>query len=393
MQHRSKYHNIIFICSFLGFLITNNTPILSQWPAMRSDADSLILLGSHYVYNLEFERAEECFREVVARYPDLPAGYFLSAMVEWWKIAVHRDTRQYDEKFLEKINKVIELCDKILDTNEFHLSTLFFKGGALGYRGRFYVTRESWFRAASDGYIAFRILLKTLEIAPNNHDIMLGTGIYNYFAEVLPNMYPTLKPLMVFAPKGDKKLGILQLQAAANNARYAGIEAKFVLLQIFYDFERDIYSAYQIAKELTEKFPNNPVFQRYLGRCYVSMYNLELWEQHWKMMLENYRQKKVGYDLLTAREALYYIGSALMERNQLDEALEYLYKCDEVSRKLDKDGPSPFMIYLNLRIGKIYDLQNKRQYAINQYNKVLSWKNYRDSHEQAKRYLQIPYSR
>lgn len=385
--------NYLSIGLLFLMLLLSSMQLRSQWPAMKTDADSLVLLGADYIYNLEFDKAEKCFNEVIKKYPQLPAGYFLNAMVDWWKIAVFRDSREYDNSFLKKIQKVLDVCDQILDTNEFELSALFFKGGALGYRGRFHVVRDNWFRAASDGHSAYQILLKCLEIAPNNYDIMLGTGIYNYFAEVLPEQYPVIKPLMLFLHKGDKKLGILQLQASSKYARYASVEAKFVLMQIYYDFEKDFYSALEIARELVAKYPNNPVFQRYLGRCLVSLYVLDEWLEHWQRILKWYSEKKPGYDLLTAREALYYVGSALMEKGKYDEALNYFYKCDELSRKLDKDGPSPFMIYLNLKIGKIFDLQGKRKYAIMQYQKVLSWKNFRDSHEQANKYLQTPYTR
>lgn len=381
------------IILLVWFFWTSENFLFAQWPAMKTDADSLVRLGADYIYNMEFDKAEQCFKEVIERYPDLPAGYFLDAMVDWWKIVAFRNTREFDKSFLDKIDRTIKVCDRILDTNEYEVSVLFFKGGAIGYRGRYHAVRENWFRAANDGYSGFKILMKCLEIAPNNYDIMLGTGIYNYFAEVLPAENPALKPLMLFLPKGDKRLGILQLQASAKYARYANVEAKLVLLQIYYDFEKDFYASYEIAKELVEKYPNNPVFQRYYGRCLVSLYYLDEWENHWKSILDWCNQKKPGFDLLTAREALYYVGSALFERGRYDEALEYFYKCDEYSRKLDKEGPSAFMIYLNLKIGKIFDLQGKRKYAIMQYNKVLSWRNYRDSHEQAKRYLQTPYTR
>lgn len=365
----------------------------SQWPIMKTDADSLVMLGANQIYNIEFDNAEENFRRVIERYPLLPAGYFLDAMVDWWKIAVFRNSKNRDNSFLNKIDKVIKVCDKILDTNEFDIGALFFKGGALGFRARFHVIRGNWFRAATDAYKALQILTRCLNIAPNNYDIMLGTGIYNYFAEALPEQYPAIKPIITFIPKGDKKIGILQLEAASKYARYAKIEAKFVLLQIYYDFEKDPYKALPIAEELARTYSNNPVFQRYLGRCYVSLYMVYEWKQVWMDILNKYKQKIDGYDLLTAREALYYIGSALMEEGNYDEALQYFYKCDEASRKLDHDGPSPFMINLNLKIGKIFDLQGKRKYAIMQYQKVLSWKNFRDSHHQAQKYLQSPYSK
>ncbi len=393
LWERDKYCSLKCILFVFAFSIFGTLPNFSQWPVMKTDADSLVLVGADYIYNLEFDKAEECFKNVIKKYPLTPAGYFLDAMVEWWKIAVYRESRQFDEIFLQKIDRVIEICDAVLDTNEFEIGALFFKGGALGYRGRYHVLRGNWFRAATDGYKAFQILLKCLNIAPNNYDIMLGTGIYNYFAEAFPEQNPSIKPLMAFVPKGDKKLGILQLEAASKYARYAKVEAKFVLLQIYYDFEKNAYSSLPFAEELARSYPANPVFQRYLGRCYASLFMIQEWQQQWQTILNNYQQKKTGFDLLTAREALYYVGSALMEKGQLDDALKYFYKCDEASRILDKDGPSPFMIYLNLKVGKIYDLQGKRQYAVQQYNKVLSWKNYRDSHEQAKKYLQVPFTK
>lgn len=388
VRNSHKHHHLILLIT-LFFATTSHN--FSQWPIMKTDADSLILLGADKIYNIEFDSAEVNFRKVVQNYPILPAGYFLDAMIDWWKIAIFRNSKEWDESFLKKIENAIKVCDNILDTNEFDIGALFFKGGALGYRARFHIVRGNWFRAASDAYKALQILIKCLNIAPTNYDIMLGTGIYNYFAEAIPEQYPSIKPIISFIPKGDKKIGTLQLEAASKYARYARIEAKFILLQIYYDFEKNPSKALPIAEELAKTYPNNPVFQRYLGRCYVSLYMLSEWKKTWMEILEKCQNKVKGYDLLTAREALYYIGSALMEEAKYEEALQFFYKSDEASRKLDREGPSPFMISLNLKIGKIFDIQGKRKYAIMQYQKVLSWKNYRDSHQQAQMYLETPY--
>ena len=49
------------------------------------------------------------------------------------------------------------------------------------------------------------------------------------------------------------------------------------------------------------------------------------------------------------------------------------------------------MILTNLRIGYIYDLQGKRELAIEQYEKVLDWEEYQNSHAHAERYIKHPY--
>ncbi len=365
-------------------------PASAQWVLMREDADSLTRQGIFHIYNLQFDSAEAYFGELIRRYPEHPAGYFMDAMVSWWRILTNRRSRQYDEEFLQKIERVLQVCQPILEHNPYDIVGLFFKGGALGYRGRFYAMRERWIRAANDGREAFNILLQVQRLAPGNHDVLLGTGIYNYYAVKLPEMYPILRPLLLFLPPGDKELGILQLRASARNARYAATEARVVLLQILYDFEQNAAEALPVAEELHRDYPRNPYFHRYLGRCYVRLGDLQRMEETWREILRRCIEKWSGYDELTAREALYYVGLALMQRGQYEEALQYFYKCDEMSRVLDED-PSGFMVKTNLNIGKIYDLQGKRDLALMQYRKVLSWRDVQNSHAEARRYIEKPY--
>jgi len=362
----------------------------AQWPIITTDADSLIQLGAGYIYNVEFDKARGYFSEVMNKYPEHPAGYFLDAMIEWWKILLYRDTKEFDNEFLNKIEKVIEVSDAILEQNEFDIKGLFFKGGALGFRGRFWALRESWIRAASDGHEAFNILMECWKTAPGNHDIMLGTGIYNYFAEAIPEKYPYLKPLLTFLPPGDKVMGIKQLQACSRHALYSGVEAEVVLMQVYYTFEKNNSKAMEMAEYLSGKYPRNPYFQRYLGRTYVINGLADEWEKVWRNILNNYIAKERGYDVMSAREALYYIGMALMRRSDYDMALKYFLKCDEACRVLD-DDPSGFQVQSNLYIGKIYDKKKKRDLAKKQYEKVLNWDDNGGSHSQAKRYLKNPY--
>ncbi len=378
---------IILLVSLISFCRLN-----AQFPIMREDADSLVQVGANYIYNMRFDEAERCFNQVIKKYPEHPVGYFLDAMVDWWKITIYRNTNYFDKSFLNKIDKVIKVCDKKLEKDQFDVSTLFFKGGALGYRGRFHTNRKNWISAGRDGKEAYDILIRCLDIAPGNYDIMLGTGIYNYFAAAFPQQYPIIKPLLVFLPSGDKKIGILQLKAAAANARYASVEAKTVLLQIYYSFENNSNEALPIAEELWKKYPNNPYFERYLGRVFVRMGMLYDYERTWRDVLDKCFRKAAGYDNQTAREALYYIGTALYYRKDYENALQYFYKCDEACRKVDKEVTG-FMVHTNLHIGHIFDLQGKRYYALKQYNKLLKMPDIDKSHEDAKRCLSSPFTR
>lgn len=366
--------------------------LFSQWlPDPQIDAK--IQRGIGFIYNLEFENADREFAEVIALRPQHPIGHFFQAMTEWWRILINLEDESRDERFFEMLEKVIEMCDKRLENNPNDVTALFFKGGAIGFRGRLRANRGSWLAAARDGVVALPIVRKAFELDPHNYDVLLGIGIYNYYADVVPREYPLIKPLMIFFPSGDRKKGLEQLEQAAQFAKYAHIEASYFLMQNYFSYERDYTKALQLANRLSGMFPRNPIFLRYKGRCYIRQGN---WVEAYRVFSEvdrRCRQRQVGYGDTDAREAAYYIGRFLFLGNNYAEALEHFYRCDELSRKLDKEGPSGFMSMTNLYIGMIYDLQKKRQYAIMQYQKVLRMKEYENSHQEARRYLQQPYTR
>lgn len=383
--------SIVLLVVLTGIFLANYTSSRSQWVIMKHDADSLVRQGTFYIYNVEFDKAETCFNQIKKMYPGHPAGYFLDAMVYWWKITLHRETKTYDSPFEKRIEKVIEICDDILDTNKHDLTALFFKAGAMGYRGRHYAQRESWVKAASDGSTAYNLMIECQKLAPANHDIMLGTGLYNYFSIAIPEKFPLVKPLMTFFPRGDKQLGIYQLRAASRKARYAAVEARVVLLQIYNTFERDFDIAQSIAKELFDTYSNNPYFHRYYARLLVRRGDQEQYEKVWREILIKCMDKKIGYDNYTAREAMYYVGLSLMRRKENDAALKYFLKANE--GKIIDDEDTGFTVNVNIYIGNLYDLKNKRDQAKKYYASVLKMKDFDNSHQKARIYLEKPYGR
>lgn len=391
-MNNSVMHNAIRrLAVSLFILFSFGAETSAQWMFMKSDGDTLLRQGIEKIYNVEFADAEQLFGKVKQLYPEHPAGYFMDAMVDWWRVNLFQRKQDVDQRLLTKLDQVEQRCNALLEKDEYNITALFFKGAALGFKGRYYALRGSYIDAANSGKEGMDILVALQKIAPTNRDIMFGTGVYNYYAAALPEKYPLLKPVMLFLPRGDKELGILQLRAAANQARYASVESMVQLVSIYYTYEREPSEAMPYARTLHSRYPNNPLFARYLARCYVSLGPLDSMELAWRNILLNYMDKREGYDEFAAREALYYIGTAAMMQGKLDLALKYYYKCDEACRVLD-DGPSGFMVKLNLKVGQIYDLQGKRSLAISQYQKVVAWKDYDGTQQQAQTFIDKPYA-
>jgi len=374
----------ILLYSLLFLLTTNYSS--SQISILKADADSLVLVGSDYIYNVQFDSARTTFEELIKRYPKHPAGYFLDAMIDWWRITIHRNNQAFEDEFLKNINKVLKVCNKILDENPKDITALFFKGGALGYRGRYYAINENWFDAASDGKEAFDIMQTCHKEAPGNHDIMLGSGIYNYFAAVLPEEFPLAKPFLTFLPPADRKIGLYQLKAAALDSRYSKVEAMVVLLQAYYSFEKDYRIAHYWSEILFRKYPNNPYFHRYYARCLNKTGNWDSLEVEWRELVKRSISRMEGYNNLTALEGLYYIGLAVQRKGKHEDAITYFLKTIEVADFIG-DLENGYKLSALYKLAYSYERTNNIKKAKEYYKKCLEYKDYNDSHNSAKEKL------
>ncbi len=151
-------------------LIIMSVPVYSQ----GTKFDSLASMGIRQIYDIKFDQAEKTFRELIADYPDHPAGRFFLAMIDWWKVLLNPDDESHDEIFFQKLEDVIYQCDQLLDKNPENVDALFFKGGAIGFRGRLRSLRESWLKAADDGREALPIVERASSLDPDNKDVHAG---------------------------------------------------------------------------------------------------------------------------------------------------------------------------------------------------------------------------
>jgi tetratricopeptide (TPR) repeat protein len=290
------------------------------------------------------------------------------------------------------LEEVIDMCDAMLEKDPNDITALFFKGGSLGFRGRLRGTRGNWFGAARDGIAALPIVQTAHTLDSTNYDVLLGMGIYNYYADIVPSEYPIVKPFMVFFPSGDRNKGLEQLERASQNAKYASIEATYFLAQNYFLFEKNNQKALQLARGLSKRYPRNPVFLRLMGRCHVSLGN---WAEVFRVfseVIQRTTERQTGFDAADAREAYYYVGKYFMDLGKIDESLVNFRRCEELSQQLDTDSASGFSSMASLHVGMIYDLQKRRREALTKYRAVLKMTNFENTHRDASLYLEKPYT-
>ena len=366
---------------------------ISIYP-QNASFDSTVNTGIKQIYDIKFDDAEKTFKGLIADYPAKPQGKFFLAMIDWWKILLNPETESYDDIFYQKLEDVIFQCDRILKNNPDNEDALFFKGGSIGFRGRLRALRESWLKAADDGRLALPIVEKASKLNPDNIDVKLGFGIYDYFAAVIPEENPFIRPLMIFFPPGDKQKGIALLKDVAMHGKYARYEARYFLMTLYYNYENNPYKADEWSQMLVKDFPDNPVFERWSGRIaakrgdYFTSSSI-FWDV-WNKGLKNYS----GYNNASSkREASYYIAYQYRNLSKLDSASYFFNECVKYSKQLDKKEVSGFMINSILYLGMINDEWGNRNAAVVYYKKLLDMRDYGNSHGMAEEYLKKPYKK
>lgn len=349
--------------------------------------DEKIAQGIDYIYHVKFDSAETVFNEIVKTYPGDPSGYFFLAMIEWWKINLNKENDSLDEIFFKKTDKVIEVADEKLENNEYDEVAMFYKGGALGYRGLVRSLRESWLKAAEDGKEALNLLQKAYDINRSNKDVIFGIGMYNYFAEYVPDAYPIVKPLMLIFPKGDKIKGLSQIKESSADSRFAKTEAKYVLAYLNLVYEKNYIEAEIYSSMLNKEYPENPVFEKYLYNSYNGQGKWIPAIEGWKKIIEKIDSGKTGYNNPNLkREANYYAAVCLSKLGKINEAENYIKNAEEITKQIDRENESAFTAFIYLLNGMYNDSQGNKATADIYYDKVLSMKNFQNSHAEAEKF-------
>ena len=370
------------IHKILVFVLFFSTVIFSQ------SRDEKILKGIEHVYKLEFDSANTIFQALVDEDPKDPTGYFFQSMTEWWKIYLNKDDRSNDDNYLSKVDRCIKVCEERLDENENNDWATFLLGGVIGYRGFMNVMRDNWLKAIDDGKQGLNLIQKSYELNPANKDAILGLGIYNYAVDYVVDRYPFLKAVLFFFPKGNKELGLTQLRDCADNGKYSRTEATVTLAYIHLSYEKNYLEALKYAQKLTAIYPGNPVFERFLGKCYVGLNNYNAGITLYGGMLAKADSNKPGYNNnYIRREVNYYLGVCYSRTGNLDEALKKYETAIEICKITDKPGEeSPYYVFSILGTGVIYEQKGNKPEAIKYYDMVLGMRDVENSKETAQKF-------
>jgi tetratricopeptide (TPR) repeat protein len=329
------------------------------------------LKGIELLYNLEFDVAEGLFQEVVAESPDRPAGYFYLAMVTWSRMVAGFWAPETVNEYKKRIDRTVQVAKARIKNKVADISDYFYLGGALGFMGRYEMMQGKWFSSFLVSKKAIKAMKTCRKMNPNNRDVLLGLGTFDYYTARLSGVLKFLSYFLLH--KGDKNEGLRKLYIAAREGTYSATEAKSVLLHIYLFFEEDCSEALPLARELGEKYDQDPRYPLFQGVACIRLgLDKEYMETVSYMRERSRKAPSAKKALLWKRRSLYLESIHDLFHFRYPEARS---KLQLILMQTDKEDDPAMIAWPLVKIGLTYDFEGDRKTAKTYYRKVMNMEN------------------
>lgn len=362
-------------------------PSSSKYLLLDKGLQFRITKAINSLYDFDFEVAERDFAVLAHQYPDHPLPDFMVALGYWWRIEVDVSNQRYDEIFIKYLDRAINKAQVMFDADETNKEAAFFLAAGYGFQGRLYSERKSWTKAAWAGRNALKYMDLSRGEEEFNPELLLGDALFNYFSVWIPENYPLLRPVMALFPKGNKQLGLQQLEQVASEAFYTRVEAQYFLFRLYSSDEKKPYEALRISEYLHHNFPNNPYFHRSFARHLYTVGRLSESVRESFEILKRIDAKQVGYESNSGRYASFFIAQYYERLGDIDEAKKFYEKTVSFGEESESQE-SGYYLHSLVQLGKIAAEQNQKSLAKKYFKKVKKYaKRKHPAHKEAREFI------
>ena len=374
----------IGVCAALSPAPLAAQEALGLWAANPGPLVAEIRAGIDDYYAFDYAGALARFDRVIAAMPEHPVGYFLKAEANWWLFLNDRqndDARRSLERWL---GQAISRGEKRLEAHPDDVETLFILGSAYGRRGMLAGTgRDAW-SAARDAQRAKGKLDRVQELAPGNVDAVAARGLYQYYVGTFGSVTRAASRLL-FGLRGDRQAGLRALDTARRRGTYTRTEAGFFEGLFYLQYENRPSAAQPILDGLRERYPENLYFATMSAYARQRQRRFEAARPIYETVLGKLTGTRVYGREGESITRLFY-GQTMMALGAYDVAEEQFVRVVQL-RATESDAYPHAYLFL----GRLADLDGRRDIAETYYRRVLALADAAGSRRAAQRYLEQPF--
>jgi tetratricopeptide (TPR) repeat protein len=402
------YLAILFMLAVPSAAFAQSAPAPWLNETERAKFETLRIVGSEALFNLDYETARKSFKEMAVAFPKYPAGPQFLADSLW--IETLYQTRRLQsslyggddtfystsddkvdpaiiEQFRDLTRQARQLAEARVKLYPRDVEALYFLGAIEGLKASFEEAVERrHFAALKDGSDAVDRHREVIKLDPTYHDAEITIGLYDFTVGSLPLPVKLIAGVAGF--RGSKKRGLATLERVTKEGHWIRDEARTLLI-VLYTREKRFAEAAAYAKELAAKYPRNYLYRLEAADALVSQAALErAANQSTTTAAEN--EAFVTFDSLLKDKAVrdtaarafdlihFKYGEALMTAGLYDRAAKEFLAAAEVP-----GAQQGLATMAHLYAARALDLSGKRNDAMSQYRAVLARPNVYDAHDQA----------
>jgi tetratricopeptide (TPR) repeat protein len=318
----------------------------------------LTMRGIHQLYSLEVDSAIQTFDTVGRIAPGDPRGPFFQSMVHFYIYNLNRDEKELST-FLDESDKVVGICERLLDQDDRDTQSKFYLGGIYGYRGLAYQAGGSILKAARDGRKGYLLLEDAVRENPRLYDARMGFGLFRYLLAKIPKSMRWILTVLGF--EGDLEGGLASLRLAAERGVYTRTEAKLFLAQfLFSEGRRD--TALRYLGDLRKDYPENTLFTVLYASWQHRLQNFDEAMTAARSAIDLNNRKKIRYGEELAYSTL---GSIYFTLNDFANARTYYLYSLQRTRNNERTQNQA-----NLRAGLACEISGDRATALEFYKRT-----------------------
>ena len=409
---------LFIIVTTLATAVAAQTAASDGWPseADRPQLESLRKSGIEALYNLDYDKAQKDFKEIVRLFPNHPAGPQLLAARVWIK-ALYETRRlqsslyssqnfyssgddKVDPKIIAEFRNLTReakrLAEARLKQKPNDVEALYWLGSVEGLKATFEEAVERrHFAALRDGSDSVDHHRDVLKLDLNSIDAGITVGLYEYAVGSLPLPVKVLAGITGF--RGSKKKGLAMIERVAKEGNWSRDDAKTLLI-VLYTREKRYPEALGHARDLMAKYPRNYLFRLEAADALVSQAEVERKNKNIEAAVKAEREAFATFDSLlhdnTVRDTVsraldlvhFKYGEVLLTAGEGEQAAKEFLAATKV------EHAEPTLVTMaHLYAARAFDLAGKREDALSQYREVLTRPDIYDAHEEAKKGLREPY--
>lgn len=217
--------------------------------------------GIDSIYNNRFDRAEEIYSELEKTYPSHPVNFLFKGLITYWKHYPVGPVSPESRSFEEDLRKCIFLCEQKPYSDDYEAESCLVNTCSRGLLLLFYADNDLNMSVITLGTGTYKYIRKAFELKSYFADFLFFTGVYNYYRETYPEIYPVYKPLASMFPRGDRVEGLKEIIKSAELSIFLKAESYSILSWIYTGFENNYIQAYYYSRKLVEIYPENPQYR------------------------------------------------------------------------------------------------------------------------------------